>query len=157
MYQIYVGNPYFTFKEGDVICTTTNGEIKKDGKAVMGRGNAKFVRDTFSGVDTLLGQMLEKYGNRVVPLGKYSFGEKTFTLLTFPTKNKWRDKSDLALIQQSAKEIKQLADHYGFQRIYIPIPGCSNGQLAWHDVKQVLTDLDERFIIYSLDEKDFDE
>lgn len=156
MYQIYIGNPYYSFQDGDVICTTTNGEIKKDGKAVMGRGNAKFVRDTFPGVDTLLGKCLQKYGNRVVPLGKQQFNGKEFTLLTFPTKNAWRDKSDLALIQKSAKEIKQLADHYQFQTIYLPIPGCSNGQLNWSDVKEVLTDLDARFIIYSLDARDFE-
>ena len=156
MYQIYVGNPYETFKEGDVICTTTNGETKKDGKAVMGRGNAQFVRDTFKGVDTLLGQLLKKYGNRVVPLGKHTLHGKSFTLLTFPTKNAWRDKSDLALIEKSAREIKQLADHYGFKTIYIPIPGCANGQLKWSQVKGVLGELDERFIIYSLNEKDFE-
>ena len=156
MYQIYVGNPYFTFDEGDVICTTTNGEVRKDGKAVMGRGNAKFVRDTFKGVDELLAQMLQKYGNRVAPLGKHTFNGKSFTLLTFPTKNTWRDKSSIELIAKSAHEMKQMADHYGFQKIYIPIPGCANGQLTWSQVKEVLTCLDERFVIYSLEAKDFE-
>lgn len=156
MYQIYVGNPYRTFNEGDVICTTTNGEVKKDGKAVMGRGNAKFVRDTFPGVDTLLAQMLQKHGNRVVPLGKHTLKGKTFTLLTFPTKHTWSDKSDIALIEKSAKEIKQLADHYKFQKVYIPIPGCANGQLKWSQVQNALSILDERFVIYSLSAKDFD-
>jgi hypothetical protein len=154
MYQTWVGNPYDVFNEGDVICVTTNGEIKKDGYAVMGRGSAQFARDTFH-VDQLLGQYISKYGNRVFSLGKHQYNEKSFVMLTFPTKNGFRGKSDINLIETSAKQIKAVADKYHLKKIYIPIPGCSNGHLKWKQVKERLRILDERFIIYSLEESSF--
>ena len=73
-----VGNPYNSFNEFDVICVTTNGEVRKDNKAVMGAGCAKFVRDNFEGVDLKLAVYLRQYGNRVFNLGKYVYKGKTF-------------------------------------------------------------------------------
>jgi hypothetical protein len=154
MYKIFIGNPYHIFEENDVICTTTNGEVRKNGYAVMGKGNAQFVRDTFK-VDKLLGSYLNKFGNRVFLLGAYQYNKKSLILATFPTKNTWRDKSDVNLIKTSSIQIKEVADKFNLRKIYIPIPGCSNGQLKWSEVKQHLNILDERFIIYSLDAKDF--
>ena len=156
MYKIEVCNPYFTFNDGDVICVTTNGEIKKDGRAVMGAGNAKFARDNFPNVDLILAEFLTKYGNHVFILGKYQFNGKNVVLVSFPTKNSWRDKSDLNLIEQSSRELLGLANHFKLEKIYLPAPGCSNGQLKWSDVKNKLSNLDDRFIVYSLDKETFD-
>ena len=47
-------NPFKSLK-GDgteAICVTTNGIVMQNGKAVMGAGIAKFVRDSFPGVDS---------------------------------------------------------------------------------------------------------
>ncbi len=155
MYNTFIGNPYHSFNDYDVICTTTNGETRKNGYAVMGRGNAQFARDTFK-VDKLLGKYLKQYGNRVFLLGKHQYQGKQLILATFPTKHSWRDKSDIELIRTSAIQIKEVADKYKLRRIYIPIPGCGNGQLKWSEVKEVLNILDERFVIYSLNGKDFE-
>jgi hypothetical protein len=158
MHRLLVGNPYDIVEDGDTICATTNGERKKDGLAIMGRGNAKFMRDTFH-IDALLGEYLSKYGNRAFLLGSgrfpYYYGGKQIFLATFPTKHRWRDKSDLLLIEQSAYQINEIADKFNLERVYIPIPGCGNGGLVWSQVKDRLTVLDERFIIYSLNAKDF--
>lgn len=160
MYQIFVGNPYDICEENDTICATTNGETRKNsGNAVMGRGSAKVFRDEFK-VDKLLGEYLIKYGNRAFFLGNHSYTNKHGTtkqifLATFPTKHSWRDMSDIGLIEASAIQIKKIADKFNLKRIYIPIPGCANGQLKWSDVKDKLSILDERFIIYSLKKSDF--
>ncbi|QST02294.1 ADP-ribose-binding protein (plasmid) [Pontibacillus sp. ALD_SL1] len=154
MYNLYVGNPYETCRDGDTICVTTNGQIRKDGKAVMGRGSAKFARDTF-GADGILAEYLKQYGNRAFILGNYPYKGKTITLVSFPTKHHWRDKSDIHLIEKSAEQLVEMADKFHLKRVYIPIPGCSNGELCWSDVKRVLKGLDERFIVYSLKEEDF--
>ena len=45
-FNTLAGNPYDFFEDGDVICVTTNAEVRKNGCAVMGRGCAEFVRDT---------------------------------------------------------------------------------------------------------------
>lgn len=155
MYQLFVGNPYDLFVAGDVICTTTNGVVKADGKAVMGAGNAKFVRDTFPGIDKTLAIMLQKYGNRAVPLGRFLYQGKPLTIVSFPTKQHWRDASDLSLIQTSAEQLVEMADRFFPNTIYVPIPGCTNGGLKWKDVQKVLTVLDERFVVYSLQATDF--
>lgn len=150
-----VGNPYDFFENNDAICITTNGEIRKDGKAVMGAGNAKFARDTFPGIDATLANYLKQYGNRVYYLGSHVYDQKIVKLLTFPTKHSWRDKSSLELIEQSASQIVRVVDRMGLRRIYVPVPGCGNGGLKWSEVKGILDILDDRFIVYSLDEQTF--
>lgn len=154
MFKTYVGNPYESFKSGDIILVTTNGMVKKDGKAVMGRGSAKFARDTFA-VDEKLGKLLKKYGNRAMPLGKFTYQNKELTLMTFPTKHNWRDKSDIDLIRTSAEQVLELANKYHLKKLYLPMPGCSNGGLNWKDVKVLLSILDDRFTVYSLNKEDF--
>lgn len=155
MYRTMVGNPYKTIKTGESICTTTNGTVKYDGKAVMGAGNAKFVRDQF-GLDALLGKLLTKYGNRVFPLGKHRYNGQEIMIFTFPTKEYWRNNSSLSLIRKSAIELREIADKLNITgNIYIPAPGCSNGGLRWSQVKEQLHDLDFRFIVYSLEADTF--
>jgi len=155
MFTTMVGNPYNSFNEFDVICVTTNGEVRKDNKAVMGAGCAKFVRDNFEGVDLKLAVYLRQYGNRVFNLGKYVYKGKTFILVSFPTKSLWQSNSSLDLIKTSSEQLQELTDKFGFRKVYIPIPGCSNGQLVWSQVKDSLSNLDERFVVYSLRAQDF--
>jgi hypothetical protein len=155
LYQIYIGNPFDILNDGDVICVTTNGVTKKDGKAVMGAGIAKFFRDTFK-VDSILGEYLKLYGNRSFKLGRHEYKGKNIELATFPTKHSWRDNSDINLISKSSIQIKEMADKNEWKRIYIPIPGCSNGGLKWSNVKNSLENLDERFVVFSINKDDFD-
>jgi hypothetical protein len=154
-FSTLVGNPYKTCEERDVICVTTNGEVKKDGLAVMGQGTAKFARDTFQDIDVKLGKLLVEHGNRVFNLGTQIFQGKPIRVVAFPTKHKWRENSDLALIKKSVRELVQLCDKFNLTKIYLPVPGGQNGKLKWSDVKPALTDLDERFVVYSMDEKTF--
>lgn len=138
-------------KKQDACVVTTNGIIKSDGRAVMGVGIAKYCRDRFTGCDELLGVMLKTTGNHAHILSKYNIPGKMecFTLVSFPTKNDWRDDSSIELIRQSCKEIVKLADEYHFDNIYMPCPGCTNGHLNyWNDVRPVLIEeLDSRFVI----------
>ncbi len=126
------------------ICVTTNGDIRKDGRAVMGAGIAREVRDRFPGVDKILAQKLQSRGNRVSYLCDVpEFGIKA-RLLSFPTKNHWQDDSSLELIESSAKELaaqfRRAAEYYlqvGERSpiVILPRPGCSNGRLDWKLVK----------------------
>jgi hypothetical protein len=140
------------------ICITTNGEIKRDGKAVMGAGIAKDARDRYEGVDAVLAEKLKTRGNRVNYLRDLpEFGSKG-RLLSFPTKDKWKEPSSLKLIEESARELKaqfmRAKAHYSSSRtklvVVLPRPGCNNGKLNWPEVKKVLTpilDTDEFLII----------
>ena len=53
---------------------TTNGQTRKDGACVMGRGCARQARDMLPGIDYKLGELLRKYGNRVFRLAQLSDG-----------------------------------------------------------------------------------
>lgn len=107
---------YMTTGNFDAFCVTTNGVVKKDGKAVMG-----------AGIDERLAFLLNNYGNNVYHLGSYEHGK----ILSFPTKIHWRDNSDIDLIKRSCIQLEQLIDKHGYTHVILPRPGCSNGKLSW--------------------------
>ncbi len=152
--------------KADAICITTNGSTKMNGAAVMGRGCAKEAKERFKGIDHILGSSLRKNGNSVQVLMK---SENT-AIVSFPVKpgdvrshyqvNKcsiraegyyitpgWSMKADQRIIEHSAKELKELADKNNWQTVVLPRPGCGNGRFKWEDVKPLLKDLDDRFIV----------
>lgn len=134
--------------DGDVVCITTNGTVKKDGTCVMGRGIARQVRDMIPGIDLRLGKYLKQYGNRCFQLGKYSYGQKTITLVSFPVKHNWNEIADITLICKSCEELIQLADKFGYSKVWLPAPGCGNGKLNYEVTVQpwISVLLDDRFV-----------
>ena len=129
----------------EAVCITTNGMIKKNGMAVMGAGIAKEANERYNLAGTLA-EYLRQYGNHAYILGKSNNG---FYLISFPTKNHWKDNSNINLIKQSAYELITLCNYHNIKRCYLTPPGCSNGHLNWeYQVKPVLENiLDDRFII----------
>lgn len=130
----------------DAVCVTTNGNIKKDGNAVMGKGIALAFKMNFPGIDKVLASELEKFGNRINYLGMWNFQGNVVRVFSFPTKHNWWDKSDLDLIVKSAKELQVIANHYNY-KILLPRPGCNNGQLDWKDVKEAISFLSDKITI----------
>lgn len=125
-------------------------------KAVMGAGNAEFVRDNFAGIDTKLANYLTRFGNRVFDLGGYEYGGKKLNIISFPTKFDWKDNSDLELITKSAIELRDLLLKREFRKVYLPIPGCSNGKLKWSQVAPVLDVLGDSVTVFTEKAKLFD-
>lgn len=133
--------------EAPAKCITTNLVVKKDGKAVMGAGVAKAFRDEYKGIDEEYGRML----SRGIDFVEIIFSDNRSDILSFPTKNDWRDKSDINLIIKSTKELVDLVNLYDYSEVLLPRPGCSNGGLDWEEVKKEIEPLlDDRFIIVSL-------
>jgi hypothetical protein len=124
------------------ICITTNGDVRKDGRAVMGRGIAFQAAAKYPNLPYLLGDKICEFGNHV-------FFFEIFNLFTFPVKSHWEEAADLNLIERSAAELRELVPDT-WTRVYIPRPGCgvNTGGLQWADVAPVLAEvLDDRFII----------
>jgi len=134
-------------KPGDIPCITSNGCVRKDGCCVMGRGIAAQASRLFPGFQLKVGQLIKQHGNRCFNVGKYPFRSGQVHLATFVVKHHWSDAADLELIKRSVGEIEQLADKFGWKRIYLPAPGCGNGRRAWQDVKPLVESLDDRFTI----------
>lgn len=130
----------------DAICITTNGVVKKDGKAVMGAGIARQANVRYS-LDEELGKHLSSSGN--VPYIFTKKGIKNAHLISFPTKHHWKEPSDLALIKRSAELLVELVDRHDIRRCFLVPPGCGLGNLNWEiQVKPILEDiLDNRFVV----------
>lgn len=130
----------------DAVCITTNGCIKKDGRAVMGKGIAKEANTRYQ-LDAELAKHLKQLVN--IPHVFLQKGEHNCFLISFPTKEHWRDKSIPALILQSARQLVRLCDEQEIKRCYLTPPGCGCGGLDWSfEVAPILKDiLDDRFVI----------
>jgi hypothetical protein len=121
---------------GYVVCITTNGTIKKNGKGVMGRGCAKEAADRHRWIPKVLGAHLKQNGNILLWLPMVN-------ILTFPVKHNWWEQADLQLIKDSAIRLRLTAEENRFIYKYIlPRPGCGNGKLDWPTVKRVLEEAD---------------
>ena len=137
----------------DAVCVTTNGMVRRDGHAVMGRGIALEANRRF-GLSLDLAGYLTRYGNRVFHMGVRTDSRtgRRMTVLTFPTKWDWRDGSDLALIEASARQLVAVCDKFGIRRCFLPKPGCANGGLDWEtQVRPLIAHiLDDRFTVVDL-------
>lgn len=117
---------------------TTNGSIRADGCAVLGRGCAREATQRYPGLASALGARLMARGNRVHFFEAYG-------LFTFPVKHQWMEKADLDLIRASTEAFaSQLLTS---ARYVMPRAGCGNGRLAWADVEPILAMLPDNVTV----------
>lgn len=107
----------------DNVCVITNGTLKADGRLIMVKGIARVIDDEYN-IAAELGNLVSKQGNHC-----YVIERKNKKIISFPTKYDWRDKSDLELIEQSAKELCKIADKFEMKCVLVPAPGCECGGL----------------------------
>jgi hypothetical protein len=144
--MIEIKGNIFDFK-GDAICITTNGIVKKNGDAVMGAEVALQAKKLHPSLPQILGNKL-KSGNKVHLLTQSS----DYYIVSFPTKDHWKDKSHINLIKNSILELVHISNDMNWNRVCVPRPGCFNGQLNWEkDVKKYMIHLDDRFYVISND------
>ena len=162
-----VGDLFDPPPEVHAICLTTNGQVKANRRAVMGRGVARQALDRWPNMPALLGRSILDHGHVVrvfaivprVPGGGtwaarvedtteiYVLGHR---IITFPVKHTWRDKqAPLGLIERSARQLATLVAPGGVAgRIALPRPGCGNGRRDWAEVRPILAQhLDDRFVV----------
>lgn len=142
----------YILKNADAICFTSNGQTKKDGKLIMGAGNAKQFRDKFPGIDQEAGKIVKTYGNRCQIIKSLHLGIRPLNILAFPTKHTPWQNSDIELIRESTLQLIDLTNNYDWKMVCIPAPGVSHGRLNWEDVRKVIEPiLDGRFTVMFLD------
>lgn len=152
------GNIWDHYKEYDALVITTNGFVKKNGEAVMGRGIALEAKKRFPWLPKSLGAYLMEFGNHVNYFGAdYDhYTGWSLSIITFPVKPEfgpngipgWKAKADIKLIEQSLIELKKLVAYMRWEKILMPRPGCGNGGLEWGQVKPTLEHiLDDRYTI----------
>lgn len=130
--MIEVFDDFWEYK-ADIKCITTNGFVKKNGEAVMGRGIAKQAAIKMPQLPAVLGQGLRNHGNNLMCLG---WVDNSYWLFNFPVKHNWWEKAELELIKRSAEQLIEGCS--ATATVLLPRPGCGNGQLAWEEVRPVL-------------------
>lgn len=143
--QELVGN---LWDQDGVLCITTNGDVRKDGALVMGRGVALQAAQRWPRLPFDIGAYIKRHGNVLHGRGLLD-GDDYREIVCFPVKHHWREKADLTLIAESCRVLMLLADTYHWDRIILPRPGCGNGQLDWEtEVKPVIAPLlDDRVFV----------
>ena len=77
--------------------------------------------------------------NKFLKIGTlHYFWEKEKLIINFPTKDKWREKSEINYIHQGLSELVKLIDSLKIKSIAIPPLGCGNGGLNWTDIKPLI-------------------
>jgi len=112
----------------------------------MGGGIALEAVKRYPGIQYTLGLIVKKYGN-IPAIGTTDRGT---SILSFPTKNDYKDLSDCFLISKSAQSIADMANRFNWKRVVMPRPGCGLGGLEWNDIKKILNPhFDDRFEIWT--------
>lgn len=148
---------YESFIRFDGICFTSNGVIKANGELVMGKGVAYDFKVRFPSLPRDAALLVRECGNvphiiryhSGISKGRLSFGQKFRTaLISFPTKDHFKDASNINLIRKSAIILMNIIEENKFKSVALPAPGCGNGGLVWSVVKDSLKDIfDERVVI----------
>ena len=68
----------------------------------------------------------------------HCFKENQKMIINFPTKNKWRAKSNISYIIDALPAVVDFIIDNNIKSIAIPPLGCGLGGLEWEEVKQIL-------------------
>jgi hypothetical protein len=145
------------------VVITTNGYVKADGTAVMGRGCAHQAARRWPWLPRALGLSLRSKGNVVAEISRFVMypvkpeyvAERVNVLPRLRQSIRgpgpwpgWMSYADLELVERSAEQIQAMAVAAGWQHVLMPRPGCGNGELSWDDVvKRLSRVLDDRFTV----------
>lgn len=131
---------------GAVVAITTNAMVNSRGEVVMPRGCALQARERFPQLPRTLGGLIRTHGIHVFDLGH--------RIVSFPIEADPWQPPDLRLIEQSCRELVELADYKGWEIIVVPRPGCGGGGLRWSDVRAILgRHFDDRFYVITMQEQ----
>jgi hypothetical protein len=131
------------------VCITTNGTVKKNGDAVMGRGNAKQAAICVPGIPKLLGAYLRQHGNVA---GSLQVTNDDWPIIVFPVKHNWWEEADRKLILKSCAWLVAEAERNPSNTYHLPRPGCGNGKLDWEkDVRRLVSDLPDNVWVHHID------
>lgn len=122
---------------------TTNSIVNAQGESIIGAGIALQAAKRYPKTDSYIG-IRKELGFKLTSLGNFVFILSN-NIISFPTKEHWKNKSTLFRIQCSAIELQSIPIK---GTIVMPRPGCSNGGLLWKDVEKVISPiLDDRFVV----------
>jgi hypothetical protein len=137
-------------RAGFYVCDPTNLTLDAAGRAVMGAGISRVVRERWPGAPERLGRWISTYsapgvkpGQAARPdecTGRLVFLDRGARLVYLPTKYHWRERADLALIERGLGELAALLRAHPDLRVALPRLGSGLGGLDWEgEVRPLLT------------------
>lgn len=82
---------------------------------------------------TRIPEAVAETGDLFAPIAPVHTGPKW--IVNFPTKLDWRNQSQMAWIENGLNDLVRFIKENAVQSIAIPALGCSNGGLAWAEVR----------------------
>ena len=146
----------FEFKQGNILKDKSEAIINTvNCVGVMGRGIAfqfkQIYPDNFKEYKRACDKGEVQLGKMFVYSLETLFNPKY--IINFPTKNHWKEKSNIKYIESGLIALKDIIKKYKIKSIAIPPLGCGLGGLYWNEVKTLIkttfSDIkDVDFIIY---------
>lgn len=125
----YVSGDIFNSK-ADVIVNPVNLV------GIMGAGLAKQFKERYSKMFSIYKKACNK---RLFVKGTLMLiQEEDHRVLLFPTKNHWKDKSELDFISKGLLKFVMTYQERGIKSVAFPRLGCGLGGLKWEDVKPIM-------------------
>jgi hypothetical protein len=126
---------------------STNGFVKRNGLAVMGRGCAAQAALRYPIAPRLLAEHIRRNGNVPGWIGEHN----DWALIVLPVKHNWWEKADLGLIRMSVNWLREYAENNGVvTTIHVPRLGCGNGKLNWaNEVRPLMEVLPDNCVVHS--------
>lgn len=135
------------WRQGEIVCVTTNGFIKRNNEGVMGRGNALAMAQLIPGLAKHLGEHIKTKGNivgfiyeRIIAFPVKPSSCRIDQALPFVTTRStssiipgFHCKASIPLICSSANSLIHIARAIPEKMIYLPVPGIVNGGLSKTD------------------------
>jgi len=165
--------------EVNAVAITTNGFVKANRSAVLGKGCALEALKQWPAIAAILGARIKDYGLRVEEITCHdlylSESSLPYSLVAFPVKPAqivasefnivkhqrfhfppgkvapgWAAMAIPELIVKSSLQLVALIDANGWKKVLLPRPGCGAGALSWDEVKPLIAPiLDDRVVIVS--------
>lgn len=127
--------------EGADIFTTTAPVLVNPVNCVgvMGAGLAKQFKEKYP---RMFAEYRKQVAARRMRIGKMWvwFEDANRTIVNFPTKDHWRQKSRLDEIQLGLNDLRTLCQLLRIKHIAVPALGCGLGELNWADVTAMIVD-----------------
>ena len=138
MLQLIYGDLWEHHHNGDIIAITTGALIDNKGRCAMPKGCARQAADQYPDLPYILAEQIKKFGSHVFDIGH--------KMVSFPVEPSPFENPEIKIINQSCKELVELTNYKGWQRVVVPRPGCVHGGLSWNEVKPLLElYFDQRF------------
>ena len=131
--------PRMSITDGDILTADVEALVNPvNTVGVMGAGLAAQVKHTFPDVFQQYRAACEARELHTGIVIAHHTGTNPRYIISFPTKQHWRDKSKLEWIDMGLISLRETIEDLGIRSIAIPALGCGLGGLSWTKVRAVI-------------------